>query len=473
MSLPATLRPWSSGGVAPVGGASGLAPLILYVSPRMEDITAMKSNRKPAPSAAAAAAPATMQPLEHRVLLAGHITAVVRGGILNITGDAQGNEFTIAPGTGANSIKITAAAGTTINKGRTEITLSGVTSSVRINTGGGNDIVRVEGATVARGLSIETADGNDRVFLTNTNVTERLFISTGAGNDTLNTSAGRVSLTTEIHMGAGNDIVELSGTDFQKRFSAKLGAGNDSFLPGNATFKREQRFVDGQRGSDAILSGEDLDDLTFNFANSNTTRGWEFGIADYDRPDQDNLERRGELRNLPSEINSAQKGLFLSSKNLSDDVFQFVKRQITGLNRNTDYVARFSVTFATNTPTGMIALGGRPADDVHLKVGGSTAEPTAETRKGGRVRVNLDKGSDNDTSGRDMTVISTAGNGVNVTGAGSSQTFRSVTRTGYHANPIRTDANGNLWLAIGTDSDFPDTTGIFIQSISVTLVPLG
>jgi hypothetical protein len=407
------------------------------------------------------------------MMLAGHITAVVKGGFLTITGDAGANDFTVAPGTAANTIKITGNEQTTINKGKTELTLQRVTNSVRINSGGGNDVVRVEGATLPRGLSIETGDGNDRVFLNNTTVTERLFISTGAGNDTLNTSTGRVGLTTEIHMGAGNDIVELSGTTFTKRFSAKLGAGNDSFLPGNATFQRENRFVDGQGGRDGILSGDDLDDLTFNFVNTNSTRGWVGAISDYNRRDEDNLERHAESAALPSSLGATGNGLFLSSRNVSDDVFNFVKRKVDKLNPNTEYVARFSVTFASDTPTGMIDLGGRPADDVFLKVGGSTAEPVPVGKKGGNVRVNLDKGSDNDKSGRDMTVLSTVGNGALVSNQSPGKTFRSVTRTAYHSNAIRTDAQGNLWLVLGTDSDFNGTTGIYIQSINVTLVPLG
>jgi hypothetical protein len=273
-------------------------------------------------------------------------------------------------------------------------------------------------------------------------------------------------------MGAGNDIVELSGTTFTKRFSAKLGAGNDSFLPGNATFQRENRFVDGQGGRDGILSGDDLDDLIFNFVNTKTTRGWVGAIADYDLKDEDNLERHAESATLPSSLGATGNGLFLSSRNVSDDVFNFVKRKVDKLKPNTEYIARFSVTFASDAPTGSIDLGGRPADDVFLKVGGSTAEPVAAAKKGGRVRVNLDKGSDNDKSGRDMTVLSTVGNGPLVAGTGG-KTFKSVTRTDYHANPIRTDAQGNLWLVVGTDSDFNGVTGIYIQSINVTLVPLG
>src|SRR5688572_21494406 len=225
----------------------------------------MKSKRNTAPRPAtpfATDAPAMMQALEGRMMLAGHITAIVNAnGYLTITGDAQGNEFTISKsGVTGNQIKITGQNGTTINKNRRgEVTLNGLTASVRVNTGAGNDIVRVDNSTLPGGLSIETGDGDDQIFLSAVETTGRLYVATGAGADLLNTSDGEIGLTTEIHMGAGDDIVDLSGTSFVFRFFAGLGAGDDIFLPGDSTFKREQRFVDGQGGSDRIVEEDDED----------------------------------------------------------------------------------------------------------------------------------------------------------------------------------------------------------------------
>jgi hypothetical protein len=422
---------------------------------------------------AATATPTMMQPLETRLLLAGHITAEIKEGSLIVTGDPQANEFTVTTnGAGTNEIKVTAAAGTTINKGKTEITLKKFTKGIRIDSGAGNDTVHVDTAKTTAGLSIITGDGNDTVLLNSIDVGGDLYVDTGAGNDILNTNAGKVFLTTSFRMGAGDDIVDCTGaTDFVHRFNARLGSGNDTFSPGDARFQKENRFVDGQGGRDVILEGKNLNAFTFNF--NGGSKGWNGGISDFNRADQDNLEKKQEIRSLPSEINSSQKGYYLSQKNVSDDVFNFIKKQISKLKKNTNYRVRFDVTFASNTPAGMVALGGRPADDVYLKVGGSTGEPTTVTGKGNKVRVNLDKGADNDQSGKDMTVISTAGNGTFTKDAGTSQTYKSVTRSGYHSAAIKTDANGNLWLAVGFDSDFNGTTSIYIQSIKVTLIPLG
>ena len=411
--------------------------------------------------------PFSMQPLEGRVLLAGHITAVVREGYLTITGDAQANEFTITKsGVTGNQIKITGANGTTINKGKTTLTLRGLTASMRVRTGAGNDIVRVDNSTLPGGLSIETGDGNDEVTIDTVNTTGRLYVNTGAGNDLLNTNEGQVGITTEIHTGAGNDIVDLGGTQFVFRFSANLGAGDDIFLPGDSEFKREQRFVDGQGGNDSIFD-DDNDFEEFNFAFTGGSRGWTGGISDYLRKDQDNLERKDEIRNLDSALGSGT-GYYLSSKNLSDDVFQFIKRRLTGLEKNKNYKVRFEVTFGSNTPSGSLAVGGLPGDEVFLKVGGSTAEPKTFTDKRGRVRFSLDKGATN-KGGRNMTLVSTTANGNTAGTAG----YKSVTRTAYHNVPIRTDANGNMWLVVGFDSMFNGTTALYVQSVNIRLLPQG
>jgi hypothetical protein len=422
----------------------------------------MKSKRTTAPS------PFSMQPLESRLFLAGHLTAIVNGdGLLTITGDKEANDFTLTKtGTTGNQIKITGLNGTTVNKNKTQLTVKGFTDSLHIITGAGNDSVRLDNSTLPGGLSIETGDGNDQISLDTVNVSGRLFVSTGAGNDQLTTKAGTVGITTEIHMGAGDDIVDLTGTTFTFRFSAKLGAGNDIFLPGDATFKREQRFVDGEGGNDRIFddaNDEELENFNFNFANG--SRGWNPGISDYLRKDQDNLEKKEEIRALDQALGSGT-GFYLSSKNLSDDVFQFVKRQVTDLKKNTNYTVRFEVTFGSNTPSGALAVGGLPGDEVFLKVGGATNEPQSFTDKKGRVRFNLDKGANN-KSGKNMTVVSTTANG-NSAGTGG---YKSVTKTAYHNVPIKSDSQGRLWLVAGFDSMFNGTTAIYIQSINVRLLP--
>jgi hypothetical protein len=415
-----------------------------------------------------------MEGLEGRTMLAGHITAVVNArGYLNITGDAQGNEFTITKsGVTGNQIKITGQNGTTINKKRVaEVTLRGFTQSVRMNTGGGDDVVNVDNSTLPGGLSIETGDGDDQVFINTVNTTGRLFVSTGAGDDLLNTREGQVDITTEIHMGAGNDVVDLSGTAFTFRFFAGLGAGDDLFLPGDSTFKREQRFVDGQGGVDRIVgeNDEDVERFGFNFADG--SRGWNGGISDFLRKDQDNLERKAEIRTLDSGLGTGT-GFYLSAKNLSDDVFHYIKRQVSGLKRRTDYRVRFEVTFGSNTPSGSLAIGGLPGDEVFLKVGGSTNQPMSFIDKRGRVRFNLDKGATN-AGGRQMTLVSTTANG-NAPGTSGPQgqaVYKSVTKTAYHDALIRSDRRGRLWLAVGFDSMFNGTTAIYIQSINVMLLP--
>lgn len=50
--------------------------------------------------------------------------------------------------------------------------------------------------------------------------------------------------------------------------------------------------------------------------------------------------------------------IYLSGHNHSDDLFMFLKVQIDGLKPNTTYQVYFSIDLASNTPEGMMGIGG-------------------------------------------------------------------------------------------------------------------
>jgi hypothetical protein len=43
-------------------------------------------------------------------------------------------------------------------------------------------------------------------------------------------------------------------------------------------------------------------------------------------------------------------------------------------------------------------------------------------------------------------------------------------KTHVHTARLKTDAQGNLWVIVGTDSGFEGTTAVYFQSINVRLV---
>lgn len=48
--------------------------------------------------------------------------------------------------------------------------------------------------------------------------------------------------------------------------------------------------------------------------------------------------------------------------------------------------------------------------------------------------------------------------------------FREVRRTHVHPVAVRADAQGKLWVILGTDSGFEGVTTVFVKSVSVRLM---
>ena len=91
--------------------------------------------------------------LPARALALGNVQAVVRNGVLEVTGDEEANVFRIAA-SGPGTAVVSVFEGTTVNDGLTAVTLSGV-SSLRIDTGAGDDDLA---AVVALGLDVRVDD---------------------------------------------------------------------------------------------------------------------------------------------------------------------------------------------------------------------------------------------------------------------------------------------------------------------------
>jgi hypothetical protein len=79
----------------------------------------------------------------------------------------------------------------------------------------------------------------------------------------------------------------------------------------------------------------------------------------------------------------------------------------------------------------------------------------------------VDKG-DQIIGGRYASVFGNIANGRTPDPA-DAEPYVTVTRTGTHAFAARSDAAGNLWLLVGTDSGFESLTRLYYQSITVSL----
>lgn len=201
--------------------------------------------------------------------------------------------------------------------------------------------------------------------------------------------------------------------------------------------------------------------ITYTFEES--TEGWTGGFTDYPVGwEEERLEFIFEHAALPAEVNQDGKALKISGRNLSDDLFLFVKKEISGLEPNHTYLLSVQVELASQYPEQSVGIGGSPGASVYVKAGGSSLEPRS-VANGDNYRLNLDKGNQSQ-GGEDLVVIGTVGI------PGSEFTYRLIGRDNLQ-QPVRvkSDAAGRLWVIIGTDSGFEGTTTLYYNTIAVTL----
>ncbi len=202
--------------------------------------------------------------------------------------------------------------------------------------------------------------------------------------------------------------------------------------------------------------------ISFNFTES--AMGWTGDFADYPKNDSVFYELLFKHDTLPANLNpnGNRKALILSGKNHSDDLFMFIKRKISGLKPNTRYNVLFNIQLASDAPTEAVGIGGAPGESVFLKAGLTTTEPVKVLDEDDYYRMNIDKGNQAE-GGSDMMVLGHIGVARNTT------QYTLIYRNNSSANPFlfTTDASGDAWITIGTDSGFEGKTTLFYVSVDI------
>lgn len=171
--------------------------------------------------------------LESRQLMA--VTTSLNSGTLTITGDATADDIAVVGTANAGEITITGRNGTSVN-GTPDgsATVPGVTGSLILNLGDGENVLNVDNVYVAGLIEITTGSVNDLVILGATSPVSPAFdlrIRTGAGNDVLREENYNV-LVNGIHSvntGDGHDAVTLEGASANSSILTDLGKGDNSF----------------------------------------------------------------------------------------------------------------------------------------------------------------------------------------------------------------------------------------------------
>ncbi len=199
--------------------------------------------------------------------------------------------------------------------------------------------------------------------------------------------------------------------------------------------------------------------LSFDF--SKEYQGWTYDMSNYVEGEQQSIAYACKYTRLPQPLNTNKSALLLSAKNMGGDLFFYIRRQITGLQPNTQYSINFQMELASNAPS--IATEAGSANDVYVKVGASTREP--RTVKNGTVyNFSLDKGIKKDSDGQDLKVIGNISNGT------TEPVYTLFERNSSNKTIIaETDAMGNLWLVVGFDSNYKSRTSLFISQLVINI----
>lgn len=202
--------------------------------------------------------------------------------------------------------------------------------------------------------------------------------------------------------------------------------------------------------------------LEFNYSFSSGAEGWIGDFADLPAGEDNFYELEFEHTELPEPLDESDGALMLSGNNHSDDLFMFIKKEITGLVANQEYLIIFEIEFATNVADGMFGIGGSPGESVYIKVGATANEPVKELDAEGFYRLNIDKNNQSQ-SGDDMVVIGNFANGTDE----NIYTLKTLS----NSTPFKVTAgnDGTLWLIVGTESGFEGATTIYYNSIEVLI----
>ncbi|MEX2513054.1 MAG: hypothetical protein WD398_09120 [Cyclobacteriaceae bacterium] len=194
--------------------------------------------------------------------------------------------------------------------------------------------------------------------------------------------------------------------------------------------------------------------------------GWEGGFADLPVDGLDTYELDVSVQQLPDETGSNDKAIKIEGRNMSDDLFMFLKRKVDGLKPLATYEVQFDIELASQYPEESMGIGGSPGGSVFLKAGASNIEPVpeeVEEASATYLRMNIDKGNQSQ-DGPDML-------GLGTIGIEGEDFEYELIRRGNPNEPfiITTDETGSIWFVIGTDSGFEGKTTLYYREIKVIL----
>jgi hypothetical protein len=219
----------------------------------------------------------------------------------------------------------------------------------------------------------------------------------------------------------------------------------------------------------ASCSGSYEQEYRFDYTFEEDQQGWVTDFADLPADyDQAIYELESGWSELPSGLEG--NAIYLNGHNRSDDLFMLLKTQVAGMKPNTTYKVFFSIDLASNTPEGLMGIGGSPGESVYVKAGAVNYEPEVIEESDGWLRMNIDKGNQA-SEGEDMINLGTLANpNINLdTFTGEEYALMTLDSQGREFF-VNTDGDGSVWVIAGTDSGFEGQTKVYYNRVSIRMV---
>ena len=165
---------------------------------------------------------------------------------------------------------------------------------------------------------------------------------------------------------------------------------------------------------------------------------------------------------LPAPLNGSVNAIKISGNNHSDDLLSLIVRKIENLEPNTVYSVTFEIELASNVTSNSPGIGGSP--DLEFGVGGLTYRPE-NTISMGYYRPNFTSRLQSRESNEVLKSVGRIGVSPDYPAP-----FTLINRNNLSdPMPLKTNANGELWLMMGTDSGFEGITTLYYKSILVRM----
>lgn len=194
---------------------------------------------------------------------------------------------------------------------------------------------------------------------------------------------------------------------------------------------------------------------------------WSTDFVDFPASQEADVAFIGEYRALPPGLGISGLAAYLSGNNISDDLFMFWKRPLTGLRPNGLYDVTIAVDFVTNH--GRDCQVGN-AVSVWIKAGLVPGEPRRVLDGGNYYRLNVDKGQQANGSGN-VLVMGDIRNGQ--PGCSATAPFAVNRHTSArHALRVRASEDGGFWVLFGTESGFESPHEIYFTRVRFDLRPV-